>query len=126
MDIEARKSSDLLVSFKIILPTSGGSMKDLKARCTNTKQVILTDPMDEDEIIGLIALASSLGIEVTVSQSAKILLFKCDTLTEVFDILSEFGLMEYIGSLREIIEWTIIRGDSSNPAKIIKFKPKER
>tara|TARA_R100001530_G_C4211905_1_gene127651 strand:+ start:37 stop:342 length:306 start_codon:yes stop_codon:yes gene_type:complete len=101
-------------------------MKNLKAQCTNTKQVILTEPMHEEEIIGLIALASSLGIEVTVSQSAKILLFKCDTLTEVFDVLSEFGLMEYIGSLREIIEWTIIRGDSSNPAKIIKFKPKER
>ena len=101
-------------------------MKDLKARCTNTKQVILTDPMDEDEIIGLIALASSLGIEVTVSQSAKILLFKCDTLTAAFDILSEFGLMEYIGSIQEIIEWTIINKESSNPAKIIQFKPKER
>lgn len=101
-------------------------MKDLKARCANTKQVILTDPMDEDEIIGLIALANSLDIKVTVSQSAKILLFKCDTLTEVFEILSEFGLIEYIGSLREIIEWTIIPGDSSNPAKIIQFKPKER
>ena len=96
-------------------------MKDLKARCTNTKQVILTDPMDEDEIIGLIALANSLNINVTVSQSAKILLFKCDTLTEVFDILSEFGLMEYIGSLREVIEWTIIHEDPSNNAKIIKF-----
>ena len=101
-------------------------MKDLKARCANTKQVILTDPMDEDEIIGLIALANSLDIKVTVSQSAKILLFKCDTLTEVFEILSEFGLIEYIGSLREIIEWTIIPGDSSNPAKIIQFKPIER
>ncbi len=101
-------------------------MTDLKARCTNTKQVILTEPMDEDEIIGLIALANSLDIKVTVSQSAKILIFKCDTLTEVFEILSEFGLMEYIGSLREIIEWTIIPGDSSNPAKIIQFKPKER
>ena len=101
-------------------------MKDLNARCANTKQVILTDPMDEDEIIGLIALANSLDIKVTVSQSAKILLFKCDTLTEVFEILSEFGLIEYIGSLREIIEWTIIPGDSSNPAKIIQFKPKER
>ena len=101
-------------------------MKDLKARCANTKQVILTDPMDEDEIIGLIALANSLDIKVTVSQSAKILLFKCDTLTEVFEILSEFGLIEYIGSLREIIEWTIIPGDSSYPAKIIQFKPKER
>jgi len=101
-------------------------MKNLKAQCTNTKQVILTEPMVEEEVIEVIALASALGIEVTVSQSAKILLFKCDTLTEVFEVLSEFGLMEYIGSLREIIEWTIIRGDSSNPAKIIKFKPKER
>jgi len=101
-------------------------MKNLKAQCTNTKQVILTEPMVEEEVIEVIALVSALGVEVTVSQSAKILLFKCDTLTEVFEVLSEFGLMEYIGSLREIIEWTIIRGDSSNPAKIIKFKPKER
>ena len=101
-------------------------MKNLKAQCTNTKQVILTEPMHEEEIIEVIALAKALDIKVTVSQSAKILLFKCDTLDEVFEVLSEFGLMEYIGSLREIIEWTIIRGDSSNPAKIIKFKPKER
>ena len=88
--------------------------------------MILTEPMHEEEIIEVIALAKALDISVTISQSAKILLFKCDTLTEVFEVLSEFGLMEYIGSLREIIEWTIIRGDSSNPAKIIKFKPKER
>ncbi len=101
-------------------------MKNLKAQCTNTKQVILTEPMHEEEIIEVIALAKALDISVTISQSAKILIFKCDTLTEVFEVLSEFGLMEYIGSLREIIEWTIIRGDSSNPAKIIKFKPKER
>jgi len=101
-------------------------MKNLKAQCTNTKQVILTEPMHEEEVIEVIALAKALDINVTISQSAKILLFKCDTLTEVFEVLSEFGLMEYIGSLREIIEWTIIRGDSSNPAKIIKFKPKER
>lgn len=101
-------------------------MTDLKARCTNTKQVILTDPMDDHEIIEVIALAKTLDIKVTISQSAKILLFKCDTLTEVFEVLSEFGLIEYIGSLREIIEWTIIPGDSSNPAKIIQFKPKEK
>ena len=101
-------------------------MKNLKAQCTNTKQVILTEPMVEEEVIEVIALASALGITLTVSQSAKILLFKCDTLTEVFEVLSEFGLMEYIGSLREIIEWTIIHEEPSNNAKIIKFKPKER
>tara|TARA_R100000963_G_scaffold24161_1_gene16621 strand:- start:2021 stop:2326 length:306 start_codon:yes stop_codon:yes gene_type:complete len=101
-------------------------MKNLKAQCTNTKEVILTEPLNEEEIIEIIALAKALDIKVTVSQSAKILIFKCDTLDEVFEVLSEFGLIEYIGSLREIIEWTIVPGDSSNPAKIIKFKPKER
>ena len=95
-------------------------------RCTNTKQIILTEPLEDDEIISLIALASSLGnISCTVSESGKILLFKCDDLEDVFGILSSHGLIEYIGSLKEIIDWDIVSGTNSNNANIIQLNPKE-
>ena len=111
----------------------------MKMRCTNTKQVILTEPLEDDEIISLIALASALNnISCTVSESGKILLFKCDDLEDVFGILSSHGLIEYIGSLKEIIDWDIVSSTSnipqyesleintdSNNAKIIQFDPKE-
>ena len=95
-------------------------------RCTNTKQVILTEPLEDDEIISLIALASALNnISCTVSESGKILLFKCDDLEDVFGILSSHGLIEYIGSLKEIIDWDIVSGTNSNNANIIQLNPKE-
>jgi len=95
-------------------------------RCTNTKQVILTEPLEDDEIISLIALASALdNITCTVSESGKILLFKCDDLENVFEILSSHGLIEYIGSLKEIIDWDIVSGTNSNNANIIQLNPKE-
>lgn len=95
-------------------------------RCTNTKQVILTEPLEDDEIISLIALASALdNISCTVSESGKILLFKCDDLEDVFEILSSHGLIEYIGSLKEIIDWDIVSEANSNNANIIQLNPKE-
>jgi len=98
----------------------------MKMRCTNTKQVILTEPLEDDEIISLIALASALdNITCTVSESGKILLFKCDDLENVFEILSSHGLIEYIGSLKEIIDWDIVSGTNSNNANIIQLNPKE-
>jgi len=98
----------------------------MKMRCTNTKQVILTEPLEDDEIISLIALASALdNITCTVSESGKILLFKCDDLEDVFEILSSHGLIEYIGSLKEIIDWDIVSEANSNNANIIQLNPKE-
>tara|TARA_Y100001938_G_C7799795_1_gene286574 strand:- start:91 stop:393 length:303 start_codon:yes stop_codon:yes gene_type:complete len=98
----------------------------MKMRCTNTKQVILTEPLEDDEIISLIALASALdNISCTVSESGKIILFKCDDLENVFEILSSHGLIEYIGSLKEIIDWDIVSETNSNNANIIQLNPKE-
>tara|TARA_B100000131_G_scaffold126537_1_gene123676 strand:- start:565 stop:924 length:360 start_codon:yes stop_codon:yes gene_type:complete len=112
---------------KITFPTSGGSMemRSIKARCTNTKEVILTEPMVNEEIIELVALAHKLEVKVTISKTGKLLIFKCDDLEEVFEILQEFGLIEYIGSLREIIDWKIISDTTGNNTQVIKFKPKK-
>tara|TARA_B100000902_G_C26726519_1_gene629252 strand:+ start:152 stop:523 length:372 start_codon:yes stop_codon:yes gene_type:complete len=116
---------------KIVYPTSGGFMKtkSITARCTNTKEVILTEPLSDEEIIELIALAHALDVKVTISKSAKMLVFKCDSLDEALEILQEFGLIEYIGSLKEIIDWKIIKCTTSNPSgnqsNIIKFKPEK-
>ena len=95
--------------------------KGIKARCTNTKQVVLTEPLEEEEVLSIIALANALETKVTISQSGKILIFKCNELAEVLEILSTHGLIEYIGSLKEIIDWNIVSEDTSNPAKIIQF-----
>jgi len=98
----------------------------MKMRCTNTKQVILTEPLEDDEVVSVIALASALdNITCTVSESGKILLFKCDDLEDVFGILSSHGLIEYIGSLKEIIDWDIVSEANSNNANIIQLNPKE-
>jgi len=98
----------------------------MKMRCTNTKQVILTEPLEDDEVVSVIALASALdNISCTVSESGKILLFKCDDLEDVFGILSSHGLIEYIGSLKEIIDWDIVSEANSNNANIIQLNPKE-
>ena len=95
-------------------------------RCTNTKQIILTEPLEDDEIISLIALANALdNISCTVSESGKIILFRCDDLENVFEILSSHGLIEYIGSLKEIIDWDIVSEANSNNANIIQLNPKE-
>lgn len=97
-----------------------------KMRCSNTKQVVLTEPLENEEVISLIALAKALdNVSLTISNSAKILIFKCDDLNTVLEILSAHGLIEYIGSLKEIIDWEIVSGSNSNNAQIIQFDPKE-
>lgn len=87
----------------------------MKATCVNTKEVILSDPLDHNEIIKLITLTNDLNINVEVSQSGAILIFKCDDLHDVFSILSELGAIEDIGSLKEITEWLIdFKKDNAN------------
>ena len=50
---------------------------------------------------------------------------ECDDLNTVLEILSAHGLLEYIGSLKEIIDWEIVSTSNSNNAQIIQFDPKE-
>jgi|TARA_R110000824_G_scaffold9546_2_gene42599 hypothetical protein len=97
----------------------------MKATCINTKEVILSDPLDHNEVIKLIALANNLNIIVEVSQSGAILIFKCDDLHDVFSILSELGAIEDIGSLKEIIDWKLIDQPTNDSAEIIQFKPEK-
>ena len=91
----------------------------MKARCVNTKIITLTDEISPEESIAMIALAEALDIKLTITKSCKILIFKCDTLSAPLQLLSEMGLSEYIGAMKEVIEWELVEDNTS--AKIIDF-----
>ena len=91
----------------------------MKARCVNTKIITLTDEISPEESIAMIALAETLGIKLTITKSCKILIFKCDTLAAPLQLLSEMGLSEYIGAMKEVIEWEVV--EDNNSAEIIDF-----
>ena len=91
----------------------------MKARCINTKIITLTDEISPEESIAMIALAEAVGIKLTITKSCKILIFKCDTLSAPLQLLSEMGLSEYIGAMKEVIEWEVV--EDNNSAEIIDF-----
>ena len=91
----------------------------MKARCINTKIITLTDEISPEESIAMIALAEALDIKLTITKSCKILIFKCDTLSAPLQLLSEMGLSEYIGAMKEVIEWELV--EDNNSAEIIDF-----
>ena len=91
----------------------------MKARCVNTKIITLVDEISPEESIAIIALAEAVGIKLTITKSCKILIFKCDTLSAPLQLLSEMGLSEYIGAMKEVIEWEVVEDNTS--AEIIDF-----
>ena len=91
----------------------------MKARCINTKIITLVDEISPEESIAMIALAEALGIKLTITKSCKILIFKCDTLDAPLQLLVEMGLTEYIGAMKEVIEWEMVEDNYS--AEVIDF-----
>ena len=91
----------------------------MKARCVNTKIITLTDEVSPEESIAMIALAEAVGIKLTITKSCKILIFKCDTLEAPLQLLAEMGLAEYIGAMKEVIEWELVEDNTS--AQVIDF-----
>jgi hypothetical protein len=91
----------------------------MKAICINTKIITLVDEISPEESIAMIALADAVGIKLTITNSCKILIFKCDTLDAPLQLLAEMGLAEYIGAMKEIIEWEMVEDNYS--AKVIDF-----
>ncbi len=91
----------------------------MKARCINTKIITLVDEISPEESIAIIALAEAVGIKLTITKSCKILIFKCDTLEAPLQLLAEMGLAEYIGAMKEVIEWELVEDNTS--AQVIDF-----
>ena len=91
----------------------------MKARCINTKIITLVDEISPEESIAIIALAEEVGIKLTITKSCKILIFKCDTLEAPLQLLAEMGLAEYIGAMKEVIEWELVEDNTS--AQVIDF-----
>ena len=82
-------------------------LNSISAVCKNTKEIVLTDPLDDEEVLGIMKYCKKNKYSITVTQSKRMLIIGCDQLEEALELLSEFGLVEYIGSLREIIDWEI-------------------
>ena len=91
----------------------------MKARCINTKIITLVDEISPEESIAIIALAEAVGIKLTITKSCKILIFKCDTLEAPLQLLAKMGLAEYIGAMKEVIEWELVEDNTS--AQVIDF-----
>ena len=91
----------------------------MKAKCVNTKIITLVDEISPEESIAIIALAEAVGIKLTITKSCKILIFKCDTLEAPLQLLAEMGLAEYIGAMKEVIEWELVEDNTS--AQVIDF-----
>ena len=89
----------------------------MKAKCINTKIITLVEEVSPEESIAMIALADAVGIKLTITKSCKILIFKCDTLDAPLQLLAEMGLAEYIGAMKEIIEWEMV--DDNDSAEVI-------
>ena len=81
--------------------------KALSAICKNTKEIIFTEPLDESEILAIMSFCKAKKIGCTFTQSKRLLILECNTLAEALDLLSEFGLIEFMGSLKEITEWDL-------------------
>jgi len=97
-------------------------MATLKTLQKDNPDIVFNVPLGDKKLLTSNSLNN---VKLTISNSAKILIFKCDELNTVLEILSAHGLIEYIGSLKEIIDWEIVSNSNSNNAQIIKFDPKE-
>jgi len=92
-------------------------LNSVSAVCKNTKEIVLTDPLDDEEVLGIMKYCKKNKYSITVTQSKRMLIIGCDQLEEALELLSTFGLIEYIGSLREIIDWNITKETFKSPSE---------
>jgi len=92
-------------------------LNSISAVCKNTKEIVLTDPLDDEEVLGIMKYCKKNKYSITVTQSKRMLIIGCDQLEEALELLSTFGLIEYIGSLREIIDWKITKVTFKPPSE---------
>jgi hypothetical protein len=92
-------------------------LNSVSAVCKNTKEIVLTDPLDDEEVLGIMKYCKKNKYSITVTQSKRMLIIGCDQLEEALELLSTFGLIEYIGSLREIIDWNITKETFKPPSE---------
>ena len=92
-------------------------LNSVSAICKNTKEIVLTDPLDDEEVLGIMKYCKKNKYSITVTQSKRMLIIGCDQLEEALELLSNFGLIEYIGSLREIIDWKITKETFKPPSE---------
>lgn len=79
----------------------------IKAICKHSKEIIFTESLAEEEVVAIAAYCKAKNIECLFTQSKRVLILYCDKLNQALDVLSEFGLIEYMGNLKEIIEWDL-------------------
>ena len=81
---------------------------DVVAVAHITKEFTLIDPLSEDEAYMLTATAEASHIPIMINATGRIISLDCDELETATALLSELGLIESIGKIREITEWDIV------------------
>ena len=81
--------------------------KSLSAICKQTKEIIFTEPLAEEEVMSIMAYCKAKKFGCVFTQSKRVLILECNLLSDALDLLSEFGLIEYMGNLKEVTEWDL-------------------
>ena len=81
---------------------------DIIAVAHVTKEFTLIDPLSEDEAYMLTTTAEASHISIMINATGRIISLGCDELETATALLSELGLIESIGKIREITEWDIV------------------
>tara|TARA_X000001382_G_scaffold124769_1_gene109622 strand:+ start:1595 stop:1936 length:342 start_codon:yes stop_codon:yes gene_type:complete len=97
--------------------------KTLSAVCKNKKEITFTESLDESEVIAIMAFCKAKKIGCVFTQSKRLLILECNNISDALDVLSEFGLIEYMGSLKEITEWDLNSIESPEEEIDIIFTP---
>ena len=81
---------------------------DVVAIAHVTKEFTLIDPLSDDEAYMLSTSADASQLSISINGTGRIITIGCDELTVASALLSELGLIESIGKIREITEWDIV------------------
>lgn len=81
---------------------------DVVATCHCTKEITFRDPLSDSECLALIQTCNADHVKILINETRRIVIFPCDDLRDVTRWLAECNLVENIGIMREINEWSIV------------------
>lgn len=87
-------------------------MNDLTLVANNIIEIVFIEPLEENEIIEIISSGDSRDIEVTVVDSARIVVIEHDELRDAIGIIADANVIELIALIRHTIEYDIIHDDN--------------
>ena len=93
-------------------------MNDLTLVANNIIEFVFVEPLHEDEIIEIISSGDARAIDVTVVDSARIVVVEHDELRDAIGIIADANVIELIALIRHTIEYDIIHDDNRINVKL--------